>query len=120
MDWSRVRYFRRHEFGQGEPDIEPDPLLVEMLDEARQFAGIPFVITSGLRTQERNSEVGGAPTSAHLTGHAVDIRCPTSRHRHKILEAALMVGFRRVGIGRGFVHLDTDSAKAQDIIWLYD
>ena len=119
IDWDKVRYFRRHEFGQS-GDIEPDAELVRLLDEARHYAGIPFVVTSGIRSPERNTEVGGAPTSAHLTGHAVDIRCPTSRHRHKILEAAMMVGFRRIGIGQGFLHLDTDPAKAQDIIWLYD
>ena len=119
IDWHRVRYFRRAEFGR-HGDVEPDPLLVEMLDEARQYAGIPFVITSGIRSPERNAEVGGAEESAHLTGHAVDIRCPTSRHRHKILEAALLVGFRRIGIGKGFIHLDTDPEKPQDVVWLYD
>ena len=119
-DWDRVRYFRRQEFGQGEPGVEPDSELVRLLDEARAAAGIPFVINSAIRTSERNAAVGGAPTSAHLSGHAVDIRAPTSRHRYKILEAALMVEFRRIGIGKGFIHLDTDLTKPQDVIWLYD
>jgi len=73
MDWSKVRYFDRAEFGEGEPGIEPDEGLVRMLDEARHVSGIPYQITSGLRTKEHNAAVGGAPTSAHLTGHAVDI-----------------------------------------------
>ena len=35
----------------------------------------PIIITSGYRSAEVNKVVGGAPTSNHLTGCAVDIRC---------------------------------------------
>lgn len=37
--------------------------------------GEPIVITSGYRSPEVNKAVGGSPTSNHLTGCAVDIRC---------------------------------------------
>jgi uncharacterized protein YcbK (DUF882 family) len=36
---------------------------------------IPVVITSGYRSKEVNRLCGGSPTSNHLTGCAVDIRC---------------------------------------------
>ena len=36
---------------------------------------IPVVITSGYRSPEVNRLCGGSPTSNHLTGCAVDIRC---------------------------------------------
>ena len=35
----------------------------------------PVVITSGFRSEDVNRAVGGSPTSNHLTGCAVDIRC---------------------------------------------
>ena len=35
----------------------------------------PIVINSGFRSAEVNKAVGGVPTSNHLTGCAVDIRC---------------------------------------------
>ena len=35
----------------------------------------PIIITSGYRSAEVNKAVGGSPTSNHLTGCAVDIRC---------------------------------------------
>ena len=37
--------------------------------------GEPIIITSGYRSTEVNKAVGGSPTSNHLTGCAVDIRC---------------------------------------------
>lgn len=117
IDWSKVRHFRRSEFGQGEPGIEPDARLVELLDEARAVAGIPFIVTSGLRTKRRNAEVGGASESAHVTGHAVDLRAPTGRHRYLIISAGLEVGFSRIGIYPGHVHLDTAEHLPQAVIW---
>ena len=35
----------------------------------------PIIINSGFRSAEVNRAVGGSPTSNHLTGCAVDIRC---------------------------------------------
>ena len=47
------------------------------LDDARddKDGEEPIIITSGYRSPEVNRAVGGSPTSNHLTGCAVDIRC---------------------------------------------
>ena len=118
IDWSRVRHFRREEFGEAD-GVEPDPALVQLLDDARTMAGIPFSLTSGIRTPDRNREVGGVESSAHLTGCAVDISAGSSRERYLILDSLLICGAQRIGIGADFVHVDTSAERAQEVIWLY-
>jgi uncharacterized protein YcbK (DUF882 family) len=118
MDWSTVRYFDREEFGYAD-DIEPDESFVRMLDDARHLAGMPFELTSAIRTVEHNEEVGGVPDSAHLSGQAVDILCESSRARFLILSALLEVGFTRFGVADSFVHVDVDDGKPQEVVWVY-
>lgn len=118
IDWDNVRYFKRNEFGS-HGNIEPCPVLVAKLDKAREAAGVPFVITSGIRSPERNAEVKGSPDSAHLTGHAVDIYAKDSHTRFLIVTEAINAGFRRIGCGRNFVHLDTDPSKPSPRLWTY-
>jgi zinc D-Ala-D-Ala carboxypeptidase len=113
-----VIYFHRDEFGYHD-DVEPCPDLVQMLDSARSIAGIPFVINSGIRSPERNAQVGGSPNSAHLTGHAVDIRVRSGSERLKVVMSCLEAGFQRIGVGNGFVHVDTDQRKPQGVMWVY-
>ena len=117
-----LKYFNINEFdspdlvGSGE-EMKSSVLL--MLDRARELAEIPFNITSGYRTPEHNSIIGGVPNSAHIKGYAVDILCTSGVDRFKIIEAALKVGFNRIGIGNTFIHLDNDPTKPQNVIWTY-
>lgn len=46
--------------------------VLEEVQKARDYFKIPFVITSGYRTFEYNQKVGGAVTSQHVKGEAVD------------------------------------------------
>lgn len=91
------------------------------LNHARHLAEVPFVITSGCRCNEHNEKVGGSLTSAHLVGLAVDIACPDSRTRFKIIKALLMVGFTRIGIGKDFIHVDMAECeiKLGQVMWDY-
>ena len=93
--------------------------LIDLLDQAREKAGIAFVITSGYRCEKHNREVGGVENSAHTKGLAADIQCLNSQDRYRIVKALLEVGFRRIGIGRTFIHVDIDDSKIQNVIWLY-
>lgn len=95
--------------------------LVERLNQARAFAGIPFIITSGYRCPKHNQEVGGVPTSAHTKGLAVDIAFKNSAQCFKIVRALFDAGFRRIGINfaKSFVHCDIDETKPQDVLFKY-
>lgn len=42
----------------------------------RDILGTPMLISSGLRTPKLNDAVGGAMTSAHLFGYAIDFTSP--------------------------------------------
>jgi len=80
-----------------------------------------MVITSAYRCKKHNSDpkVGGSSTSSHLKGLAVDIKCETSNFRYLLIKALLEVGFKRIGIGKNFIHVDHDGNKDQNVIWTY-
>ena len=92
---------------------------IRLLDQCRDSCGFPFRITSGYRTPEHNAEVGGKSESAHTKGRAADIAVITGSQRFTVIRVALGLGFRRIGIGSNFIHLDTDSDLPQGVIWTY-
>ena len=55
-------------------------------------------------------------------GQAVDISCTTSKHRYELVQVAQKF-FNRIGISGGsyggFVHLDVDRSKVQEVLWTY-
>jgi len=117
-----MKYFKSSEFDS--PDLpgsgeKMNHKLLEDLDGLRHFVGKPFSINSGYRTSAHNNDVGGVPESAHTQGLAVDIKCSNSSFRYDILERAIAMGFNRIGIGKTFIHLDQDSSKPQEVVWLY-
>ena len=117
-----MRYFTLDEFDS--PDLPGsgafmDADFLEMLDEARHIAGVPFSINSGWRTESRNRAVNGSPASSLLRGFAADIRATSSNRRYTIIAALIQVGFTRIGVADSFVHVDNDPDKAQNVMWLY-
>ena len=119
-----IKYFELSEFdspddiGSGE-NMDLD--FVRLIDEAREIAGVSFKITSGYRTPKHNTSVGGSITSSHMNVpcNACDIAVPDSFTRYKVISSLLKVGINRIGIGKNFIHCDTDKNKSQDLIWHY-
>lgn len=97
-----------------------DNKLMVLLDNARTMADIPFRITSGKRDIFTNTEAGGVKDSSHLKGLACDIECENSTQRFYIIRGALIAGFKRIGIGKGHIHLDIDLEKPQNVIFNED
>ena len=61
------------------------------LEVLRERVGHSIVINSGYRSPQLNRKVGGAATSNHLTGCAVDIR--TSGFEQAIEYAAILIAY---------------------------
>lgn len=120
-----MKYFNLSEFDS--PDLKGsgsnmDKAFLELLDQAREKAGVPFKITSGFRTKEWNLKAGGRVGSSHCKGLAADIYLPNnSRDRYLIINALLETGINRMGISfmGGFIHVDIDSSKDKNVLWTY-
>jgi len=116
------KYFTEDEFycSCGEClEAPPSPLLLYMLDEARSLAGIPFIITSGVRCPRHNREVGGTMDSEHLYGEGADIAVNGSWERMVIVSALLKAGFKRIGVGKTFVHAGVSKNLPRPVMWVY-
>jgi zinc D-Ala-D-Ala carboxypeptidase len=115
-------YFTYSEFDSpdqpGSGRLMQDRFLRKLLT-ARKIAGIPFIITSGYRTPEHNRRVGGVPHSAHTRGLAADISATTPHQYKTILKALIQAGFRRIGLGPNFIHVDDDHTKPYPAVWTY-
>lgn len=103
------------------------PELMSKLDTAREVAGIPFIITSGLRTCAGNAAAMGAGHSTHIQGLAVDLGLghlaeggERDSARFKIVNALLSSGFKRLGIYAAHIHCDVGQRPdyARCVIWL--
>lgn len=105
------KYFKEIEYNM---DLD----FLAKLDKAREYAGIPFVINSAYRSAEHPESIKN-PTSSHIKGLAVDIKAKDSRTRYKVLEAIIHVGFNRIGIDDGFIHVDDDKEKSSNVVWTY-
>ena len=95
------------------------PELIQTLEAIREYAGFPVVITSGFRCPDQNAAAGGSADSAHLRGEAADISISSSHRRFKFIEAAIMAGVSRIGVGDTFLHIDVSKRLPQEVIWGY-
>ncbi|UIJ36887.1 D-Ala-D-Ala carboxypeptidase family metallohydrolase [Desulfobaculum bizertense] len=120
-----MTHFKDHELACpccGLLNFHPETLA--RLNDAREIADIPFVLSSACRCPTHNAEVGGKTSSAHLTTkskrcRAVDVSATESRQRSLILTALIAAGFSRIGIAKDFIHADDDPNKAPRVCWLY-
>jgi uncharacterized protein YcbK (DUF882 family) len=118
--WEGIEHFVPGEFSCHCCGVEKlDANFLHRLDEAREIAGVSFKITSGYRCPIHNAQVGSKPTSSHPKGCAADISTIGSRHRFMVLSALIQAGFTRLGIGKDFIHVDSDEDKDPKVAWLY-
>jgi zinc D-Ala-D-Ala carboxypeptidase len=93
--------------------------LAQQLQVARDYFGEPMVFSSGYRCKRLNTAVGGVANSAHTSGSAVDIEFHSEAQAKKLIEALIKAGFKRIGLGWSFIHVDIDHTKPHPACWLY-
>ena len=100
-----------------------DRQLIFMLQQLEARTGYPIFswINSGARSPAHNKKVGGVANSSHKipTCKAVDIKTSTKFIRNHLVSVARDVGFKRIGVGKTFIHLDIDNLKSQYVAWGY-
>ena len=100
-----------------------DKTLLKKLETLVLVTGFPIFdwINSGARSEYWNKKVGGVANSAHKMPNckAVDIGVPNNVTKRILVFAAKAIGFKRIGVGKTFVHLDVDTTKSQYVAWGY-
>ena len=100
-------------------EVKAGEHFLEILNLALIMSGLDVTINSGYRCAKHNAEVGGVPTSAHTKGLAVDLAVPSSQDRFRLVQALLTAGFKRIGLGSNFIHVDEDPSLPPRVMWLY-
>lgn len=110
-------------FGSREADI--DQKLILKLNMLRDILDRGLMITSGARCKEWNTLSEGVVDSAHLPHgvtkqcRAADVRAMTGNDRYRIVDIALKLGFRRIGVAKNFIHLDVAWDLPDQVIFTY-
>jgi len=82
-----------------------NPDFLDGLEAIRGDMGRPLVLTSGRRCERHNRAVGGAARSQHMIAIAADIELD-GHEPVTLARSALQAGFRGIGFGRTFLHVD--------------
>jgi peptidoglycan hydrolase-like protein with peptidoglycan-binding domain len=77
--WDTVKYFKKEEFKchcngkycKGYP-VDIDQTLIRVAERARKYFGRPITVSSGVRCNQHNANVGGVWNSRHKLGKAMD------------------------------------------------
>ncbi len=120
-DKQLTKHFKASEFWCKhckEQGIKPE--FVDLLQEFRDFIGVPLVITSGYRCKNHPVEASKKPGSIgrHTLGVAVDLFAPSITMEQLYSKIEEFGRFQGVGVSvaRKFIHCDTRQGKAR---WCY-
>lgn len=109
-------YFKRKEFscrcGCGFAAVDSE--LLHVLEDVRQHFNAPLVITGPCRCEAHNRKVGGAKSSYHVKGMAVDIKVSGVKPSEVYLHLTGKYP-HKYGVGKypTFTHIDVRSEQAR-------
>lgn len=121
-DWAKYHNFSPSEFRCKHTGLDGmQKEFMDKLQHARRLAGFGFIINSGYRHPTHPVEaVKGHSRGEHTRGLCADIRVSDSHQRFKLIQAAIGVGFNRIGIAEGFVHVGLGGdGLSPEVAWLY-
>lgn len=114
--WDEVKYFDREEFRcncggkycDGFP-AEPRRALVQVADRVRAHFGRAALISSGVRCETHNANVGGVSNSRHLYGKAMDFRISGKTAAEVLAYVQAQPEIRYAyAIDANYVHMDVE------------
>jgi zinc D-Ala-D-Ala carboxypeptidase len=94
----------------------PTANFMKKLERLRDVYGKPMTVTSAARCVAHNAKVGGAPSSKHVEGIAIDVSV-SNQDKWDLAYLAMQYGFS-VGVAKTFLHLDTRKSDERRI-WQY-
>lgn len=113
--WENIKYFKKEEFAckcglhcDGFP-VEPKSKLVTVADRVREHFGNPAIVSSGVRCEQHNSNVGGVANSRHMAGKAMDF-CVIGETAKEVLAYAQAQPEIRYAyaIDQNYIHMDIE------------
>lgn len=113
--WENIKYFTRDEFKckcgkycDGFP-VEPENKLVTVADRVRKHFGKAAIVSSGVRCEKHNSDVGGVSNSRHLFGKAMDFRVSGKSANEVLAYAQKQPEIRYAyAIDKNYIHMDIE------------
>lgn len=112
--WKDIQYFNREEFRCPCPrcggfPAEPEEALVRLAERVRGHFALPVTVSSGVRCERHNREVGGVVNSRHLAGKAMDFSVQGVPSGTVLLVLQGLAGVRYAyGIDGSYVHMDVE------------
>ena len=114
--WGEIKYFTPEEFAcrcggkycNGYP-VEIQKKLVQTADRVRAHFGAPATVSSGIRCEKHNANVGGVSNSRHKYGKAMDF-CIRGKDAKKVLAYVQQQPEIRYAyaIDSNYVHMDIE------------
>lgn len=116
------KYFKESEFNACTPSCsmqDCDQSLLILMDAVREMVRRPLRFSCAYRSREWELRKGRSGSGAHTEGLAVDFRVSSGAERWQIVNAAMRLGVKRIGVAGTFVHLDLSKKLPQNVIWTY-
>jgi len=120
---------------RGDPNIKGlEEWFIDLSDKVRGIAGVPLIVTSGLR---KSTSKIGVKNSAHEKGVAIDARSTSSFTHYRFVLALIRNGIKRIGIyvkpfpcqhckklitevklRPSHIHFDKSKDHPQEVLWV--